>query len=84
MHPARVKIGPKRCRGSGAKLGPFKSKVAAVGPEVGYAFTIDGLPVYFNLRGYWEFWAENRIQGYAAFATLVIPLGPKKSTGNSQ
>ena len=19
-----------------------------------------GLPAYFNLRGYWEFWAENR------------------------
>jgi hypothetical protein len=30
--------------GSGAKLGPFKSKVASVGPEVGYAFTMGGLP----------------------------------------
>jgi len=61
----------------------FKSKVASIGPEVGYAFTIGGLPAYFNLRGYWEFRAENRLQGYAAFATLVIPLGPRKATGQS-
>ena len=66
--------------GSGARLGPFKSKVASVGPEVGYAFTIGGLPAYFNLRGYWEFWAENRVKGEAVFATLVIPLGPRSST----
>jgi hypothetical protein len=34
-----------------------------------------GLPAYANLRGYYEFWAENRLQGYAVFATLAIPLG---------
>jgi hypothetical protein len=65
--------------GSGAKLGPFKSRVAAIGPEVGYAFTIGGLPAYANLRGYWEFWAQNRLEGYAVYATVVFPLGgPKK------
>ncbi|HOM13257.1 MAG TPA: transporter [Rubrivivax sp.] len=61
--------------GSGAKLGPFKSRVAAIGPELGYAFTIGGVPAYANLRGYWEFWAQNRLEGYAVFATLSIPLG---------
>jgi len=61
--------------GSGAKLGAFKSRVAAIGPEVGYAFTIGGLPAYANLRGYWEFWAQNRVEGYALFATISIPLG---------
>jgi hypothetical protein len=66
--------------GSGAKLGPFKSRVASVGPELGYAFTIGGLPAYANLRGYWEFAARNRLEGYAVFATLVIPLGPKSAT----
>ena len=69
--------------GSGATLGSFESKVASIGPEVGYAFTIGGLPAYFNLRGYWEFWAENRIKGEAVFATLVIPLGPRKATGGA-
>jgi hypothetical protein len=66
--------------GSGAKLGSFKSRVASIGPEFGYAFTIGGLPAYANLRGYWEFWAENRLEGYSVFATLVIPLGPRPAT----
>ena len=64
--------------GSGNHVGSFESKVAAVGPEVGYTFTVCGQQWYFNLRGYWEFWAENRVQGYAVFATLNIPLGGKK------
>ncbi|MDM0082885.1 transporter [Variovorax sp. J31P179] len=61
--------------GSGARLGPFKSRVAAIGPEVGYAFKVGGLPAYANLRAYYEFWAQNRVSGYAVFATLVLPLG---------
>lgn len=62
--------------GSGAVLGPFKSRVAAIGPEIGYAFKIGGHPAYANLRGYWEFWAQNRLEGTAVFATVAIPLGP--------
>ena len=54
---------------------PFKSKVAAIGPQLGYAFTLGSLPAYANVRGYWEFWSEDRLQGYAVSATLEIPLG---------
>ncbi|KAA0911946.1 phenol degradation protein [Pusillimonas sp. ANT_WB101] len=61
--------------GSGAKLGAFKSRVAAIGPQIGYAFEIGGKPAYANLRAYKEFWAKNRIEGYALYATVVIPLG---------
>jgi hypothetical protein len=61
--------------GSGDTVGPFKSRVAAVGPQVGYTFKVGGQPWYANLRGYYEFWAENRYEGYAVFATLNIPLG---------
>jgi hypothetical protein len=66
--------------GSGDLVGSFKSRVAAVGPEVGYSFTAGGLPWYANIRGYKEFGAQNRIEGYAVYATLSIPLGggPKK------
>jgi hypothetical protein len=60
--------------GSDATLGPFKSKVAAIGPEVGYQFTVGRQEWSANLRGYREFWTENRLQGYALFATLSIPL----------
>jgi hypothetical protein len=62
--------------GSGATLGPFKSKVAAIGPEVGYQINVGHQEWSANLRGYWEFWTENRLQGYALFATLSIPLAP--------
>jgi hypothetical protein len=61
--------------GSGNKVGAFKSRVASAGPEVGYVFKFNGQPAYFNLRGYWEFGAQNRVEGYALFGTLSIPLG---------
>jgi hypothetical protein len=56
-------------------LGGFKSKVASVGPEVGYVFKMGKQTGYFNLRGYWEFWAQNRLEGYALFATVNLPIG---------
>jgi hypothetical protein len=61
--------------GSGDRVGAFKSRVASAGPEVGYVFKYNGQPAYLNVRGYWEFWAQNRVEGYALFATLSIPLG---------
>jgi len=60
--------------GSGAVLGPFKSRVAALGPEVGYQFQVGGQQWYANVRAYWEFWAKNRYEGTAIFATLNLPL----------
>jgi hypothetical protein len=56
-------------------LGGFKSRVASVGPEVGYVFKMGKQTGYLNLRGYWEFWAQNRPEGYALFATINLPLG---------
>jgi hypothetical protein len=64
--------------GSGAVLGPFKSRVAALGPELGYQFQVGGQQWYANVRAYWEFWAKNRYEGTAVFATLNIPLGSGK------
>jgi len=61
--------------GSGDTCGPCKSRVASVGPEVTYTFTVAGQEWSANLRGYWEFWAQNRLEGHAVFATLSIPLG---------
>jgi len=49
--------------------------VASVGQEVGYVFPFGKHPAYLNVRGYWEFWARNRAEGYALFATLNLPLG---------
>jgi hypothetical protein len=61
--------------GSGNKVGASKSRVAGIGPEVVYTFEFNGQPTNVNIRGYREFWAQNRLEGYALFATLSIPLG---------
>lgn len=61
--------------GSGARLGAFKSQVAAIGPQIGYLFNIGKKQAYVNLRAYKEFWAQNRVEGYATIATISIPLG---------
>jgi hypothetical protein len=65
--------------GSGNHVGGFRSKVAAIGGEVGYFFKVNGLNWYINFRGYSEFWAQNRVQGYDLWLTLNIPLGGVKS-----
>ena len=61
--------------GSGARLGAFKSQVAAIGPQIGYLFNIGKKQAYINLRAYKEFWAQNRVEGYAMISTISIPLG---------
>ncbi|MBI1285904.1 MAG: phenol degradation protein meta [Thiobacillus sp.] len=55
-------------------LGSFKSRVAAIGPQLGCTFDFNGGQGSLDVRGYWEFWAQNRPEGYALFATLGIPL----------
>jgi hypothetical protein len=61
--------------GSGARMGAFKSQVTAIGPQVGYLFNIGKKQAYINLRAYKEFWAQNRVEGYAMISTISIPLG---------
>ena len=61
--------------GSGNKVGAFKSRIAAVGPQIGYLFNIGKKQAYINLRAYKEFWAQNRVEGYAMISTISIPLG---------
>ena len=56
-------------------LGGFRSSVASVGGELGYVFKMGNNQGYFNLRGYSEFSAKNRTEGYALFATINLPLG---------
>ena len=64
--------------GSGAQLGDFKSRVAAVGPQAGYFFKVGDRQWYVNLKGYFEFDAKNRPEGWNVWLTLAIPLGSGK------
>ena len=59
-------------------LGGFRSKVASVGPQFAHIFEVGGVPVYTTVRGYFEFWAEHRLQGESVFLQAVIPLGGPK------
>jgi hypothetical protein len=60
--------------GSGDRVGAFKSQISAIGPQIGYLFNINKKPAYINVRAYKEFWAQNRVEGHAVFATINIPL----------
>jgi hypothetical protein len=64
--------------GAGATLGDFKSRVYAIGPQVGYFFPVGAQKWYVNLKGYYEFDASNRPEGWNAWLTLAIPLSSAK------
>jgi hypothetical protein len=61
--------------GSGARLGDFESRVGGIGPQAGYLFKMGKRQAYLNLKGYKEFDAKNRPEGWNAALTLVIPMG---------
>ena len=60
--------------GAGARLGSFKSRVFGIGPQFGYFFPFGKEEGYVNLKGYWEFGAENRAEGWNLWLSLALPL----------
>jgi hypothetical protein len=62
--------------GAGATLGPFKSRVAAVGPQIGFIFPVAGMQGYLNLKAFKEFAAEHRAEGWNAWVTFAISPAP--------
>jgi hypothetical protein len=55
-------------------LGSMESRTFAIGPQVGYNFNAGGVPIYTNLRGYYEFGVENRTEGGSVFLTVNVPI----------
>lgn len=53
-------------------LGDFKSRVLGIGPQIGFIFPVGNMQGYLNLKGYWEFAAENRPEGWNAWVTFQI------------
>ena len=63
--------------GSGDRVGCFESRVAGIGPQIGFIFPVSGMQGYLNFKGYGEFDAAARPSGWNAWATLVIsPAAP--------
>jgi hypothetical protein len=55
--------------GPGATLGDYQSRVLGIGPQAGW-FPGEW---YVNLKGYWEFAAQNRPQGWNLWLTVEPP-----------
>lgn len=65
--------------GSGDRVGAFESRVAGIGPQVGYFFPAGKLQGYVNLKGYYEFAAENRPEGWNVWLSVAFsPPAPKQ------
>jgi hypothetical protein len=65
--------------GAGAKLGEFKGRVAGIGPQIGFILPISkDYQGYLNLKGYKDFAAENRPEGWTTWVTFQIsPAAPE-------
>jgi len=65
--------------GSGNRVGSFESRVIGVGPQLGYVFPIDNkYQGYLNLKGYKEFDADHRAEGWNTWLTFSISAAPAK------
>jgi hypothetical protein len=63
--------------GQSPQLGPFRSRVFGVGPQIGYIFPVGGMQGFLGLRGYGEFDASNRPSGWNTWLTFAIsPAAP--------
>jgi hypothetical protein len=67
-------------KGAGAILGGFKSRVAGIGPQIGFFFPVADRQAYLSFKGYYEFGASNRLHGWNAWVTLSLEPPERKSS----
>jgi hypothetical protein len=69
--------------GSLAILGPIKSRVIGVGPQIGYLFPAGDMQGFLGAKAYFEFDAKDRPDGWNAWLTLSIsPAAPRAATAS--
>jgi hypothetical protein len=67
--------------GQAAFLGSNESRVIGVGPQIGYIFPISNqYGGYLNVKGYSEFDAKNRPEGWNVWVTFAISPAPPPPT----
>jgi len=66
--------------GQPAILGPFKSRVFGIGPQIGYVFPANGMQGFLGVKSYFEFESENRPEGWNAWLTLAFTPPEKPAT----
>ena len=52
--------------------GRESSQVMGVGPQIGFLFPVGGMQGYLNFKGYKEFEAEQRPEGWSVWVTFAI------------
>jgi hypothetical protein len=62
--------------GEGAVLGDFKSRMAGIGPQVGFFMPVGNMQGYLNIKGFYEFEQENRAADFNAWVTFAITPAP--------
>ncbi len=66
--------------GAPADLGGHRSRVAGVGPQLGWSFRAGKVNVDVNLRGYAEFAAQNRPEGWNAWLSVTFSRAQARSS----
>jgi hypothetical protein len=67
--------------GAPPALDGFRSRIAGVGPQVGFLFPIGDMQGYVNVKAYKEFAAQNRPEGWNAWLTFAIsPAAPEPAS----
>lgn len=64
--------------GGSVRLGDFRSSVAGAGPQVGWSYASGTLGFDVNVRGYKEFAAQNRPEGWNAYLTVSVGRVPRR------
>jgi hypothetical protein len=66
-------------------VGCFQSQVISIGPQVTFLFPVGIWQGYLNLKGYKEFDAQNRPDGWNAWVTFSIsPAAPSAASPTSR
>jgi hypothetical protein len=65
--------------GAGNRVGCLQSRVFGVGPQLGLIIPMGGLQGYLNVKGYKEFGAEHRPEGWNTWLTFSVSPAPPSS-----
>jgi hypothetical protein len=61
-------------------LGENLSRVAGIGPQLGYLFPVAGMQGFLSMKAYWEFDAARRAEGWNTWVTFALsPAAPQKA-----
>jgi len=61
--------------GAGAILGPNLSRAASIGPQVGFTNVLGLKGSFLGVKGYYDFYAQRRLNGWNTWLTLSLALG---------